>query len=112
MSKDDGGTLTSPKILSRGHPCALALFDSFALTMSTYRTLEVQIMDGIMSNLRNKCEGYRLINRPPTSPYSHNCWWCNEPPTTLKEAKPKKEGISSEVEASPLSAKFDIPPQP
>ena len=52
-------------------------------------------MDRIMSNLRNKCEGHGLINRPPTSPYLHDCWWRNEPPTTLKEAKPKKEGVPS-----------------
>ena len=64
-------------------------------------------MDRIMSNLRNKCEGHGLINRPPTSPYLHDCWWRNEPPTTLKEAKPKKEGVSSETEASPLPAKSD-----
>ena len=66
---------------------------------------EVQILDGIMSNLRNKCEGHGLINRPPTSPYLHDCWWRNEPPTTLKEAKPKQEDVSSEAEAS---AKSDI----
>ena len=60
-----------------------------------------------MSNLRNKCEGHGLINRPPMSPYLHDCWWRNEPPTTLKEAKPRKEGVSSEAEASPPPAKSD-----
>ena len=69
-------------------------------------------MDGIMSNLRNKCEDHGLINKPPMSPYLYDCWWCNEPPTTLKEVKFKKEGVFSEVEASPLLAKSDIPPQP
>ena len=54
-----------------------------------------------MSDLRNKCENYGLINRPPTSPYLYDCWWRNKPPTTLKEAKPRKEGVSSEAEASP-----------
>ena len=58
-------------------------------------------MDGIMSNLRNKCEGHGLINRPPMSPYLHDCWWRNKPPTTIQEAKPKKEGVPSEAEASP-----------
>ena len=60
-----------------------------------------------MSNLYNKCEGYGLINRPPMSPYLYDYWWCNEPPTTLKEAKPRKEGVSSEAEASPPPAKSD-----
>ena len=64
-------------------------------------------MDKFMSNLRNNCEGYKLINRPPTNPYLYDCWWRNEPPTTLKEAKPKKEGVSSEAEASPPPAKSD-----
>ena len=68
------------------------------------------MLDGIMSNLRNKCEGHRLINRPPISPYLHDCWWCNEPPITLKEVKPRKEDVFSEVEASPLPPKSDIPP--
>ena len=68
---------------------------------------EVRIMDGLMSNLRNNCEGHGLLNRPPTSPYLHDCWWRNEPPTTLQEAKPKKEGVSSEAEASPPPAKSD-----
>ena len=54
-----------------------------------------------MSDLRNKCEGHRLINRPPMSPYLHDCWWRNEPPTTLKEAKPRTEGVSNKAEASP-----------
>ena len=62
-------------------------------------------MDRIISNLRNKCEGHGLINRPPTSPYLHDCWWRNEPPTTLKEAKPKQEDVSSEA---PPPAKSDI----
>ena len=65
-------------------------------------------MDVLMSNPRNNCEGYGLLNRPPTSPYLHDCWWRNEPPTTLKEAKPKKEGVSSEAEASPPPSKSDI----
>ena len=69
-------------------------------------------MDRIMSNLCNKCEGHELINRPPISPYLHDCWWRNKPPTTLKEAKPKQEDVSSEAEASPPPPKFDIPPQP
>ena len=73
---------------------------------------EVRILDGIMSNFRNNCGGYGLINRPPISPYLHNCWWRNKPPTTLQEAKLKTEGISSEAEASPPPAKSDIPPQP
>ena len=60
-----------------------------------------------MNNLRNKCEDYKLINRPPISPYLHNYWWRNEPPTTLKEAKPRKEGVPSEAEASPPPAKSD-----
>ena len=47
------------------------------------RTLEVRIMDGIMSNLRNKCEGHRLINRPPMSPYLYDYWWRNKPPTII-----------------------------
>ena len=64
-------------------------------------------MDGFMSNLRNKCEGHGLINRPPMSPYLYDCWWRNEPPTTPQEAKPKTEGISSEAEASPPTAKSD-----
>ena len=61
-----------------------------------------------MSHLRNKCEDHRLLNRPPTSSYLHDCWWRNEPPITLKEAKPKKEGVSSEAEASPPPSKPDI----
>ena len=61
-----------------------------------------------MSDLRNKCEGYGLLNRPPMSPYLYDCWWRNKPSIILKEAKPKKEGVSSKVEASPLPAKFDI----
>ena len=65
-----------------------------------------------MSHLRNKCEGHGLINRPPMSPYLYDCWWRNEPPTALKKAKFKKEGASSEAEASPPPAKSDIPPQP
>ena len=65
------------------------------------RTLEVRIMDGIMSNLRNKCKGHRLINRPPMSPYLYNYWWRNKPLTTIQEVKPKKEGVYSEAEASP-----------
>ena len=39
--------------------------------------------------------------------YLYDCWWLNEPPTTLQEAKPKKEGVSSEAEASPPPAKSD-----
>ena len=35
------------------------------------------------------------------SPYLHNYWWRNKPPTTIQEAKPKKEGVPSEAEASP-----------
>ena len=66
-------------------------------------------MDGIMSNLRNKCEGHGLINRPPMSPYLYDCWWRNEPLIILKEAKFKKEGVASETGASPLLVKFDIP---
>ena len=46
------------------------------------------------------------------SPYLYDYWWRNKPPIILKEAKPKKEGVSSEAEASPLPAKSDIPPQP
>ena len=65
-------------------------------------------MDGIMSNLCNKCEDYGLINRPPTNPYLYNCWWRNKPPTTIQEAKPKQEDVSSEAEASPPPAKSDI----
>ena len=61
------------------------------------------MLDGIMSNLRNKCKGHGLINRPPMSPYLYNYWWCNKPPTILKKIKFKKEGILSEVEALPLS---------
>ena len=53
-------------------------------------------MDRLMSNPRNKCEDHGLLNRPPTS---------HQP--TLKEAKPKKEGVSSEAEASPPPAKSD-----
>ena len=64
-----------------------------------------------MSDLRNKCEGHRLISRPPMSPYLYDYWWRNGPPIILKEAKFKNEGVSSEAEVSPLSAKFDIPPQ-
>ena len=60
-----------------------------------------------MSNLRNKYKGHGLLNRLPISPYLHDCWWRNEPPTTLQEAKPKKEGVSSEAEASPPPAKSD-----
>ena len=59
-------------------------------------------MDKIMNNLRNKCEGHRLINRPPINPYLYDCWWCNKPPTTLKNFKFKKEGVFSEAEALPL----------
>ena len=55
------------------------------------------MLDGIMSDLRNKCEGHGLINRPPMSPYLHDCWWRNEPPITLKEAKSKKEGVPSDA---------------
>ena len=40
-------------------------------------------MDGIMSNLRNKCEGHGLINRPLMSPYLHDCWWHNKPPIII-----------------------------
>ena len=65
-----------------------------------------------MSDLRNKCEGHRLINRPPTSPYLYNCWWRNEPSTILKKIKFKKENIFNEAKASPPPAKSDIPPQP
>ena len=65
------------------------------------RTLEVRILDGIMSDLRNKCEGHGLINRPPTSPYLYDCWWRNEPPIILKKAKSRKEGVFSEAEALP-----------
>ena len=68
---------------------------------------KVRILDGIMSNLRNKCEGHGLINRPPMSPYLHDCWWRNKPPTTIQEAKPKQEDVSSEAEASPPPAKSD-----
>ena len=66
-------------------------------------------MNILISNLRNNYEGYRLLNRPPMSPYLHDCWWCNKPLTTLQEAKPKKEGVSSEAEASPLLAQSNIP---
>ena len=59
------------------------------------------MLDGIMSDLRNKCEGHKLINRLFMSPYLHDCWWRNKPPTTIQEAKPKKEGVPSEAEASP-----------
>ena len=65
------------------------------------QTLEVRIINRIINNLRNKCKGHGLINRPPMSPYLHNCWWRNKPPTTIQEAKPKKEDIPSEAEASP-----------
>ena len=64
-----------------------------------------------MSDLRNNCEGYRLLNRPPMSPYLYDYWWCNKPPTALQKAKPKKEGVSREAEALPPPAKSDIPPQ-
>ena len=64
-------------------------------------------MNRLMSNPRNNCESYELLNRLPMSPYLYDCWWRNEPPTTLKEAKPKKKGVSSEVEASPPSVKSD-----
>ena len=60
-----------------------------------------------MNNLRNNCEGYRLLNRPPMGPYLYDCWWLITPPITLQEAKPKKEGASSEAEASPPSAQSD-----
>ena len=62
-----------------------------------------------MSNLRNKCEGHGLINRPPTSPYLHDCWWRNKPPTTIQEAKPRKEGVPSEAEASPPPQSLTTP---
>ena len=74
------------------------------------RTLEVRIKNGIMSNLCNKCEGHKLINRPPTSPYLHDYWWRNKPPTTLKKAKLKQKNISNKAKASPLLVKSDIPP--
>ena len=64
-------------------------------------------MIALMSSLRNNCEGHGLLNRPPISLYLHDCWWCNEPPTALKEAKPKKEGVSGEAEASPPPAQSD-----
>ena len=35
------------------------------------------------------------------SPYLHDCWWRNKPPTTIQEAKPEKESVPSEAEASP-----------
>ena len=54
-----------------------------------------------MSNLHNKYKGYKLINRPPISPYLYDYWWRNKPLTTIQEAKPKKEGVPSEAEASP-----------
>ena len=69
-------------------------------------------MDVLISDLRNKCEGHGLLNRPPMSPYLHDCWWRNEPPTTLQKAKSKKKGVFSKAKASPPRAKFDIPPQP
>ena len=65
-------------------------------------------MNILISNLRNNYKDYRLLNRPPMSPYLYNCWLRNKPPTTPQEAKPKKEGVSSEVEASPPPAKSDI----
>ena len=67
-------------------------------------------MNVLMSNLRNNCEGYRLLNRPPINLYLYDCWWCNKPLTTLQKAKPKKEGIFNEAEASPLPAQFNMPP--
>ena len=69
------------------------------------------MLDGIISDLRNNCEDYRLLNRPPMSPYLYDCWWRNEPPTTLKETKPKKEGVSNKAEALPPPPKSDIPSQ-
>ena len=63
-----------------------------------------------MSNLRNKCEGYGLINRPLMSPYLHNCWWRNKPPIIIQEAKPKKEDVLSEAEASPPPQNLTYPP--
>ena len=69
-------------------------------------------MNVLMSNLRNNCEGYGLLNRPPISLYLHNCWWCNELLIILKEAKPKKENISNKAEVSPPPAQSNIPPQP
>ena len=59
------------------------------------------MLDRIISDLRNKCEGHRLINRPPINPYLHDYWWRNKPPTIIQEVKPKKEGVPSEAEASP-----------
>ena len=53
-----------------------------------------------MSDLRNNYKGYGLLNKPPISLYLYDYWWCNEPPTTLQKAKPKKKGVSN------------IPPQP
>ena len=50
-------------------------------------------MDVLMSNPRNNCKDYGLLNRPPISPYLHNYWWCNKSPTILKKAKFKKEGV-------------------
>ena len=68
-------------------------------------------MNLLMSNLRNNCKGYGLLNRRSINPYLYNCWWCNKLLTTLQEVKLRKKGVSSEVEASPLPAKFNIPPQ-
>ena len=62
-----------------------------------------------MSDLHNKCEGHKLINRPPISPYLYDYWWRNKPPIIIQEVKFKQEDISSEAEASPSPAKFNIP---
>ena len=64
-------------------------------------------MNVLMSNIRNNYKDYKLLNRPPTSPYLHDCWWRNKPRTTLQKAKPKKEGVSNEAEASPPPAQSD-----
>ena len=61
-----------------------------------------------MNYLYNNYKGYKLINMPPISPYLYDCWWRNKPPTTIQEAKPKQEDVSSEAEASPPPAKSDI----
>ena len=65
-----------------------------------------------MSHPRNKCEGHGLINRPFMNPYLYDYWWRNEPPTTLKEAKSRKKGVSNKTKASPPPTNSNIPPQP
>ena len=65
-------------------------------------------MDGLISNPYNNCKGYRLLNKPLTSLYLYDYWWYNKLPIILKEAKSKKKGVFSEVEASPPPVKFNI----